>query len=160
MASLGSHCVRTNRPLMEQKFNKDKGHLQHDKVCDGKLKQMQQRPDGLLEERRAERRRDRNAAGAEGSRAFAAVLTARGRIVARSCKGACACDDPGGVGADEVAVVLLAGAAEGLEGQDEEHDAYAGAGKHAGGRNVPRLGDEARVDCLPVPEHLWFRTAG
>ena len=58
--------------------------------------------------------------------------------------------------ADEKAVVLLDRAPEELERHDEQDDADAGACEHACRGDVPGGGDEAGVDCVPVPEHLGF----
>ena len=43
---------------------------------------------------------------------------------------------------------------------EEEHEAgnsHAGAGKHAVGGDVPFWGEEARINGVPVPEHLSWR---
>lgn len=59
-----------------------------------------------------------------------------------------------GILADEEAVVLLGAATEALEKNTEKDDAYARAGEHAPASNVPGRRDEARIDGVPVPEHL------
>lgn len=58
------------------------------------------------------------------------------------------------VRADEVSVVLLDRAAQELKRHGQENDTDAGPGKHAARGDVPAGGDEARVDCVPVPQHL------
>lgn len=55
---------------------------------------------------------------------------------------------------DDVAVVFLACATEEFERHDQEDDADAGAGEGPSGVNVPGAGEEASVDCVPVPQHL------
>jgi hypothetical protein len=49
----------------------------------------------------------------------------------------------------DVAVVFLAGAAEGFEGDHEEDDTDAGSREHAFGGIAPRLGNEA-YDCVSI----------
>ena len=61
----------------------------------------------------------------------------------------------GAQGAGDGAVVFALGAAEEFEDEHEAGDAEAGAGEHGGRGVVPRGGEEARVDGVPVPEHLW-----
>lgn len=53
-------------------------------------------------------------------------------------------------------VILLAGAPQHLQRNDEQHNADARAGEVALGGDLPGLGDEAGVDGVPVPEHLQF----
>ena len=60
----------------------------------------------------------------------------------------------GNVLADEVAVVLLNRAAHKLERHDQQDDADARSREHARRPDVPRRREEARVDCVPIPEHL------
>ena len=59
--------------------------------------------------------------------------------------------------AEEEAVVLLDGATEELERHGQQDDADARAGHHARRGDLPRRGDEARVDRVPVPQHLFVR---
>ena len=49
----------------------------------------------------------------------------------------------------DVSDVLLAGAAEGFEGDHEEDDTDAGSCEHAFGGVAPRLGNEA-YDCVSL----------
>ena len=58
-----------------------------------------------------------------------------------------------GLGLDQ-AVEFALQAAEAFEQEHEADDADAGAGEHAVGGDVPCRGEEARVDGVPVPEHL------
>lgn len=105
---------------------------------------MQQRADGLLPEVRAE--------GGDGcARRSVAVLAA---IRGRGRGGGGGCLVSGDVLLDDVAVPFLDGAAEELEGHDEEDDADAGAGEHTLAGDAPGRGDEAGVDGVPVPQHL------
>lgn len=52
------------------------------------------------------------------------------------------------------AIVFPLQTAEELEEEHEGDDADARAREHAFGGNVPCRGEEARVDGVPVPEHL------
>lgn len=51
-------------------------------------------------------------------------------------------------------IVFALQTAEELEEEHEGDDANAGPGEHAFGGDVPCRGEEACVDCVPVPEHL------
>ena len=55
---------------------------------------------------------------------------------------------------EDVAIVLALQAAQELK-EDDESD-HGGAGPEEGrvGRDAPAGGDEAGVNCIPVPEHL------
>jgi hypothetical protein len=133
----------------------DGRNSQHNKVGDGKLESVQKSPDGLLEDVGAEAG-DRSA-GSRGE----AVDAATGAVIARALGGLSSGGGDGGGGrvglnvlpGDEL-VVFLAGAAESFEKDDEEKDANAGASKGASSPDVPASGDEARVDGVPVPQHL------
>jgi hypothetical protein len=57
-------------------------------------------------------------------------------------------------GALQVCVELGAHAAQELEGDDEEGCADAAGGEHGVVLDVPRAGEDARVDDAPVPCHL------
>lgn len=59
----------------------------------------------------------------------------------------------------DAAVKLARQASPRLNRHAEEEDAKHTAGKHAFGGDVPRLGEEARVDRVPVPEHRDFLLA-
>jgi hypothetical protein len=135
---------------------------QHDKVRNGKLNHVYQRTDCLLEHAWAEGRHG----GADRASQLAAVdgLEALGGIGWGSRLG---CGGGGsrrflelvGVLLDDEAVILLGQAAEEFQGHDEEDDTNARAGKHALGLDLPGLGDEAGVNDVPVPEHLFMGSA-
>lgn len=56
----------------------------------------------------------------------------------------------------EVPVVFLDQSTEGLDQERDEEDADTG-GRHVAGRaNLPAFGEEARVDCVPIPDHLFL----
>jgi len=57
---------------------------------------------------------------------------------------------------DEILIVLLDAASEQLEEHHQEDDANAGTGHHACAADAPGGGDEAGIDCVPIPEHLGF----
>jgi hypothetical protein len=56
--------------------------------------------------------------------------------------------------ADDVSVIFFDTSSQKLEEHDEEDDADARAGEHAGAADVPTGGKKACVDGVPVPEHL------
>lgn len=56
--------------------------------------------------------------------------------------------------AKQICIVLVAHTSQQLEADDEESGAHAACSKHAAVLDVPRAGEEARVDDGPVPEHL------
>ena len=61
-------------------------------------------------------------------------------------------------------VKLLRAPPQELEQHHQQHNADARHRKRPRRANMPGLGDEARVDCVPVPEHLsgqhaWFGIA-
>lgn len=123
-----------------------RGDLQHDKVRDGELQHVQQCANGLLQKVWAIPSTNRR--GTDRSRAaFSGAALGGGRQD-------CGFNSGLGVLPDEEAVVLLDGTAEHLKRDDEQDDAYARAGKDGIGGDLPRRGDEARVDRVPVPEHL------
>lgn len=121
---------------------------QHDKVSHSELHHVQKRADRLLTDVGAEGR-DANGAGGSAVGGLAAIRASS--IVANRRRRTL---ELGDVLADDVAVEFLDGAAESFEGHDKEEDADAGSGEHALGSDVPRGGDETRIDGVPVPKHL------
>lgn len=114
---------------------------QHHEIADAKLQDIQNRPHNLLPRAGAKSRYF----GSDGLYLVGEIgvdLVVLLVVVV------------GAVLSDQKAVVLFGGAAEHFEGDDQQHNADAGAGKDAAGGDLPGLGDEAGVDGVPVPEHL------
>lgn len=115
---------------------------QHDDVCTAKGHGMDKGPAQLLQ--RADAESHGLGTGDLGGTAGAA-LGGHGRTVG------------GGTAvelAEEEGVVLLAEAAEELDEDDEQQDANAGSDHHAVVGDVPRRGQEACIDGVPIPQHL------
>jgi len=54
-----------------------------------------------------------------------------------------------------ISIILLARATQKLEQDGQENDADAGAAEHGSGVDMPCRRHEARIEDVPVPEHLW-----
>ena len=105
-------------------------HLQHDKVRHSKLQHMQESPDSLLQDTRSEL----------GDLPWRNPSSSTGYFPWQDGFGGFRDSSLGvllDVLGDDVAVKFLGGAAEELEGHDEENDADAGACEHAVGFDLP-----------------------
>lgn len=56
---------------------------------------------------------------------------------------------------DNVSVPLASPSSHALDDNDNEENTDASTSKLCGGRNVPRGGQEARTDGLPITTRVW-----
>ena len=130
--------------------NEGQTHQQHDEIRHGKRAHVQKRPDCLLQHIRSELARGVSGlspANPTGRHQTARLPRPTGAALAVGRRGRGRGAGSSGrfrlVSAEEIAVVFLGSAAEGLQHHDEEDDADAGTAEHAGGGDVPGGGYEA-----------------